>query len=60
MVSAYVADALRDPTGELKELYTKRDPSVDFAKTVADHFSRVFGVDTALRQVRECSILTRI
>lgn len=60
MVSAYLADALRDPTAELRELYTTRDPSADFAKTVADHFSRVFSADTAFTQVRSCSVLTRI
>ncbi|KAH8102871.1 mini-chromosome maintenance replisome factor-domain-containing protein [Cristinia sonorae] len=50
MVSAYLADALRDPTGELQELYTQ-SPFDNFPAEVAKHFSRVFERDEAFKQI---------
>ncbi|TCD63889.1 hypothetical protein EIP91_004798 [Steccherinum ochraceum] len=50
MVSAYLADALRDPTGELQELYTNTT-SDDFPAEVVKHFTRVFEKDEAFRQI---------
>ena len=51
MVSAYLADALRDPTTELKELFAKNATSVDFPQDVVSHFSTVFNSDLAFKQV---------
>ena len=54
MVSAYRIDALRDPTNELKELFsvaTKSSPDQPFADAVMDHFSRVFEKLDAFREV---------
>ena len=50
MVSAYLTDALRDPTGELQELYAS-STSEDFPAEVTKHFSHVFEKDEAFRQV---------
>ncbi|KAK7693128.1 hypothetical protein QCA50_002694 [Cerrena zonata] len=54
MVSAYLVDALRDPTGELKELFsntTSAPQAANFPLTVAAHFSRVFERSDAFRQI---------
>lgn len=52
MVSAYLADALRDPSSELQELFTSASSSAtDFPQLVANHFSRVFRTDDAFQQV---------
>ncbi|KAI0340694.1 hypothetical protein BDW22DRAFT_1486089 [Trametopsis cervina] len=51
MVSAYLADALRDPTAELNDLYTKSSLSADFPSEVARHFSAVFASDDAFREI---------
>ncbi|KAI0085418.1 mini-chromosome maintenance replisome factor-domain-containing protein [Irpex rosettiformis] len=51
MVSAYFADALRDPTSELQELYARASTSQDFPSEVARHFSRVFSTDDTFREI---------
>lgn len=51
MVSAYLADALRDPTAELRELYSKCASSQDFPSEVASHFSLVFAAADAFSEV---------
>ncbi len=52
MVSAYLVDALRDPTGGLQDLFTSASSSgTDFPQAVANHFARVFKVETAFQQV---------
>ncbi|KAJ3553347.1 hypothetical protein NM688_g3664 [Phlebia brevispora] len=51
MVSAYLADALRDPTSEIKELYATHDPSKDFVQLVVNHFSKVFSSDAAFEEI---------
>ena len=50
MVSAYLADALRDPTLELQELYIRTPASQDFPSEVSRHFSKVFSADDAFRE----------
>ena len=52
MVSAYRADALRDPTSELRELFTARDAAADFSAQVSRHFSTVFASQEAFAEVR--------
>ena len=63
MVSAYLSDALRDPTGELQELYAS-STSDDFPAEVTKHFARVFEKNEAFNQVcpllAPCSRLTRV
>lgn len=51
MVSAYLVDALKDPTSELEELYARTSSSVDFPSEVARHFSTVFSADHAFSEV---------
>lgn len=58
MVSAYRADALRDPTTELKELFTLHSLASDFPMQVTHHFSNVFGSDEAFAEV--CSRVFRV
>lgn len=58
MVSAYLVDALRDPTVELQDLFTSASSSAtEFPQLVANHFSRVFRTETAYKQVRGFTIL---
>lgn len=52
MVSAYLVDALRDPTGELQELFRNTSQIDSFPTTVAVHFSRVFERSDAFKEVR--------
>ena len=42
---------MRDPTAELKELYSTRSSSVDFPQDVSRHFSSVFASDEAFKEV---------
>ncbi|CAL1703945.1 unnamed protein product [Somion occarium] len=51
MVSAFRADALRDPTEELKELYTTATSRDDFPAVVAAHFCRVFHSSDAFKEI---------
>lgn len=51
MVSAYLADVLRDPTAGLNDLYTKSSASSGFPCEVAHHFSMVFSSDDAFTEV---------
>ncbi|KAI0811039.1 putative alanine racemase-domain-containing protein [Irpex lacteus] len=51
MVSAYLADALRDPTSELQQLYTRTASTQDFPSEVTRHFSGVFSTDDAFREI---------
>ncbi|KAJ3482504.1 hypothetical protein NLI96_g6944 [Meripilus lineatus] len=52
MVSAYLVDALRDPTVELQDLFTSASSSAtEFPQLVANHFSRVFRTETAYKQI---------
>ena len=51
MVSAYRVDALRDPTGELKELFADRSLRDNFPAAVATHFTRVFQRPDAFNEV---------
>ncbi|EKM55766.1 uncharacterized protein PHACADRAFT_95582 [Phanerochaete carnosa HHB-10118-sp] len=51
MVSAYRADALRDPTAELKELFAAHSTVQDFASQVTRHFSSVFSSDGAFSEI---------
>ena len=55
MVSAYRVDALRDPTSELRNLFTEHTSSQDFATEVTRHFSNIFSSDEAFMEVRKTS-----
>ena len=52
MVSAYRADALRDPTSELRELFAAHAAASDFPAEVSRHFSTVFSSEEAFAEVR--------
>lgn len=51
MVSAYRADALRDPTAELRELFSAHSAEDDFTAHVTRHFTDVFSSNDAFTEV---------
>lgn len=53
MVSAYRADALRDATGELRDLFSSHKPGEldGFPQAVSSHFSRVFQASEAFKEI---------
>ena len=58
MVSANLADALRDPTSQLRELFhVTGHEARDFPAVVTRHFAGIFVSDDAFQEVKRLSYI---